>query len=61
MLVFRVCGARQNLYVLGLYRNSDLDDRAFDCLLTTMSAVQAEGVRASFMFVGGHHNGQHEV
>ena len=26
-LVFRVCGAWQNLYVFSLYRNSDLDDR----------------------------------
>ena len=27
MLVFRVCDARQNFYVFGLYRNPDLDDR----------------------------------
>ena len=30
----------------------------FDCLLTSMAAVQAEDVRASFLFVGdlnGHH------
>ena len=33
MLVFRVCGARQNLDVCSLYRNPDLDDRIFDCLL----------------------------
>ena len=31
---FRVCGVRQNLYVFSLYRNPDLDDRIFDCLLT---------------------------
>ena len=52
MLVFRVCGVRQNLYVFSLYRN------AVDCLLTSMAAVQAEDVRASFLFVGdlnGHH------
>ena len=34
MLVFRVCGVRQNFYVFSLYRNPDLDDRIFDCLLT---------------------------
>ena len=51
MQVFRICGARQNLYVFGLYRNPDLDDRIFDCLLTSMAAVQAEDVRASFLFV----------
>ena len=33
MLVFRACGLRQNLYVFSLYRNLDLDDRIFDCLL----------------------------
>ena len=41
-----------------LYRNPDLDDRIFDCLLTSMAAAQAEVVRASLMFVGdlnGHH------
>ena len=58
LLVFRVCGTRQNLYVYSLYRYPDLDDRIFDCLLASMAAVQAEDVRASLMFVGdlnGHH------
>ena len=58
MLLFKVCGARHNLYVFSLYLNPDLDDRIFDCLLTSMAAVQAEDVRASFLFVGdfhGHH------
>ena len=53
-----VHGVRQNLYVFSLYSNSDLDDRMFDCLLTSIAAVQAEDVRASFLFVGdlnGHH------
>ena len=35
-----------------LYRNPDLDDRIFDCLLASMAAVQAEDVCASFLFVG---------
>ena len=58
MIVFRVCGVRQKLYVYSLYRNPDLDDRIFYCLLASMAAVQAEDVRASFLFVGdlnGHH------
>ena len=58
MLVFRICGVRQNLYVYCLYRNPDLDDRIFDCLLAAMATVQADDVRASFLFVGdlnGHH------
>ena len=58
MLVFRVCGVRQNLYVYSIYRNPYLDYRIFDCLLESMAAVQAEDLRASFLFVGdlnGHH------
>ena len=39
MLVFRVCAVRQNLYVFSLYRNPDLDDRIFDCLLASIAAV----------------------
>ena len=50
--VFRVCGVRQNLYVFSVYRNPDLDDLIFDCLLTSIADVQTEGVRASFLFVG---------
>ena len=57
MLVFRVCGVRQNLYVYSLYLNPDLD-RIFDCLLASMAAVQDEDVRVTFLFMGdwyGHH------
>ena len=43
---------KQNLYVYSLYRNLDLDYRIFDCLLASMAAVQAEDVRASFLFEG---------
>ena len=52
MLVFRVSGVRQNLYVFSLYRNPDRDDRIFDCLLTSMAAMQTADIRASFLFVG---------
>ena len=40
------------------YHDSDQDDQIFDSLLASMAAVQAEDVRASFLFVGdlnGHH------
>ena len=60
ILVFRVCGMKQNLYVNSLYRNPDLDNRIFDCLLTSMAAVQAEDVHASFLFASDlnfHHQG----
>ena len=46
------------MYVFSHFRNPDLDDRIFDCLLTLMPAVQTEEVRAYFLFVGdlnGHH------
>ena len=55
-----VCGVRQNLYVCSLYRNPDLDDRIFDCLLASMAVLQAEDVRASFLLVGDL-NGHHQV
>ena len=57
-MVFKVCGVSQNFYLFSLYHNPDLYDQIFDCLLTSMAAVQAEDVRASFLFVGdlnGHH------
>ena len=52
MLVVRACGLRKNFYVYSLYRNPDQDDRIYDYLLISMAAVQAEDVRASFVFVG---------
>ena len=39
MQVFRVCVVRQNLDVFSLYRNPDLDDRIFYCLLASIAAV----------------------
>ena len=58
MLVVGVYGLSQNFYVYSLYHNPDQDDHIYDCLLTSMAAVQAEDVCASFLFVGdlnGHH------
>ena len=52
MLAFMAFGARQNFYVFSLSRHSDLDDRIYDCLLTSMAAMHAEDVSASFRFVG---------
>ena len=42
---------RDRTYVFSLYRNPDLDHWIFDCLLTSMAAVQAEDVGASFLLV----------
>ena len=58
ILFFVVCVVRQNLCMFCLYHNPHLDHRIFDCLPASMAAVQAEDVRASFLFVGdlnGHH------
>ena len=38
--------------MFSLYCNPDLDDWTFDCLLSSMAAMQAEDVHASFLFVG---------
>ena len=57
MLVFRICGEKQNFCVQSLLQ-PDVDRWIFDCLLTSMAAVQVEDVHASFLFVGdvkGHH------
>ena len=39
IMVFMVCGVRQNLYVFSLYHNPNLDDWIFYCLLASISAV----------------------
>ena len=39
MLVFKVCGVRQNLYVFSFYLNPDVDDQIFGCLLASMASV----------------------
>ena len=58
MLVFKVCGVKQNLYVFSLYSNPDLDDPIFDFLLASMAVIQAQDVHDSPLLVGdlnGHH------
>ena len=56
--LIRVCSARQNFYVFCLYRKAYRDYKIYECLQALMAAVQAEDVRASFLFMGdlnGHH------
>ena len=38
--------------MFSLYRNIDLDDWIYECLLTAMAAVQAVYVRASLLIMG---------
>ena len=57
-LVFRVCGARQNFNVFSFYHNPEPGDNNYESILTSMAALQAENVLASFLFMGdlnGHH------
>ena len=60
ILYFKVCGVRRNFYAFGLYRNHDLDDLIYECSQTSMAEVQAEDVRASFLFVGDLNGNQQE-
>ena len=44
--------------MFSLYRNPDLDDRIFDCLLVPKAAVHTEDILTTFLFVGylnSHH------
>ena len=52
-----VCDARQNFYMLSLYRNR-IGIRIYECFLTAVAAVHAVNMRASFLFMGdlnSHH------
>ena len=57
--VMKVCGKRHNFYLFSIYRNPDLDDSIFDCLLSSMASIQESDRKATFIFVGdfnAHHN-----
>ena len=57
--VMKVCTKRQNFYLFSIYRNPDLDDSIFDCLLSSMASIQESDRKATFIFVGdfnAHHN-----
>ena len=56
--VVKVCGKTNNFYIFSIYRNPDADDSIFDCLLTSMAAIQNSDRKAAFVFVGdfnAHH------
>ena len=52
--VVKVTGRLINLYVFASYRNPDLDDSIYDCLLTKMAAVQEADPKPCFVFVGDY-------
>ena len=57
--VKKVSGKYNNFYLCSIYRNPDLDDSIFDCLLITMAKIQGDDRKATFVFVGDF-NAHHE-
>ena len=58
VIIVRICSSSNNFYVFIVYRNPDLSDAFFDCLLTGMAKVQSVDRKASFLVVGdvnAHH------
>ena len=58
VIVVMICSSGHNFYVFGIYRNPDLSDKIFYCLLAATTKVQSVDRKASFMFVGdvnAHH------
>ena len=58
VLVLKVCGKHSNFYLFSVYRNPDSNDDIFDCLLSSMAAVQENDRKAAFLFIGdfnAHH------
>ena len=56
--LFRVCSRVNNYYIFNLYRNPDLDNCIFDCLLESMHRIQRSDRKSCFIFVGdlnAHH------
>ena len=48
------------MYVFGVYRNSNLSNNNFYCLLTIMAKVQSMDRKKTFLFVFGDVNTYHE-
>ena len=58
VMVVRVCSRFHNFYIFSLYRNPDLDDTIYDCLLSSMAEIQSLDYKSSFLFLGdfnAHH------
>ena len=56
--IIKVCGKHNNSYLFSVYWNPDADDEIFDCLLVSMTAIQENDRKASFVFIGdsnAHH------
>ena len=52
VLLVKVCSRSNNFYIFSLYRNPDLDNSIYDCLLSSMSEIQEVDRKSAFIFVG---------
>ena len=52
IMVIRICSRFNNFYVFSLYRNPDLNNSIYDCLLSSMAQIQSIDSKSSFAFVG---------
>ena len=48
----KITSRTNNFYIFSMYRNPDLDNSIFDCLLDSMFEIQGADRKASFIFVG---------
>ncbi len=54
----KICSRFNNYYIFSVYRNPDLDDSIYDCLLGSMASIQESDSKASFVVLGdvnAHH------
>ena len=56
--LIKVSSRVNNFYIFSIYRNPDLDDSIYDCLLGSMGNIQEMDPKSAFIFVGdvnAHH------
>ena len=56
----RLCSRSNNFYIFSVYRNPDLDDSIYDCLMSSMCDIQERDKKSGFVFVGDF-NAHHRV
>lgn len=58
VMAVKVPSRHNNFYIMGIYRNENLGNGLYDCLLTAMASMQSNDAKASFIFLGdfnAHH------
>ena len=57
-VIIKISSRYKNFYIFPSYRNPDLDDGIYECLLNSMALIQQADVKAAFIVVGdfnAHH------